>query len=155
MVLDRIVTRDPVRTRKAVSRGCKPFGPTSLLVRAHVQPCPASVHDRDACRWPVLPALVVILCFTLHVAERQTRIHLPRIRAALGDGSRPAKLVMLDMEAYRDLELTHRAFVTVLERPEFNQLKAGRRSARSARPISSPCPSTRTFLTRWSPCRRT
>jgi len=42
--------------------------------------------------WPVLPALVVILCFTLHVAERQTRIHLPRIRAALGDGARGRSL---------------------------------------------------------------
>jgi len=35
------------------------------------------------------------------------------------------KLVMLDMEAYRDLELTHRAFVKVLSEPEFVGLKAG------------------------------
>ncbi|MDP6945275.1 MAG: proline dehydrogenase family protein, partial [Myxococcota bacterium] len=46
-------------------------------------------------------------------------------RAAIGDGSGPAKLVMLDMEAYRDLELTHRAFVNVLARPEFTGLTAG------------------------------
>jgi len=45
--------------------------------------------------------------------------------AAMGDGSRPAKLVMLDMEAYRDLELTHRAFVEVLGREAFKGLKAG------------------------------
>jgi RHH-type transcriptional regulator, proline utilization regulon repressor / proline dehydrogenase / delta 1-pyrroline-5-carboxylate dehydrogenase len=45
--------------------------------------------------------------------------------AAIGDGSQAAKLVMLDMEAYSDLELTHRAFVEVLDREAFKALKAG------------------------------
>jgi RHH-type proline utilization regulon transcriptional repressor/proline dehydrogenase/delta 1-pyrroline-5-carboxylate dehydrogenase len=46
-------------------------------------------------------------------------------RVAMTEGKDEPKLVMLDMEAYRDLELTHRAFVEVLSRPEFKDLKAG------------------------------
>ena len=46
-------------------------------------------------------------------------------RAARGSDGKPDKLVMLDMEAYRDLELTFTAFRTVLDEPEFHSLKAG------------------------------
>ena len=46
-------------------------------------------------------------------------------RVAMTEGQGEPKLVMLDMEAYRDLELTHRAFTEVLSRPEFMGLKAG------------------------------
>ncbi len=51
-------------------------------------------------------------------------------RAALanavpGAGGLEPKLVYLDMEAYRDLELTVELFTRVLDRPEFEQLTAG------------------------------
>ena len=46
-------------------------------------------------------------------------------RAAIQHGRTTPKLVMLDMEAYRDLELTHRAFTRVLSEPEFQHLRAG------------------------------
>jgi D-alanyl-lipoteichoic acid acyltransferase DltB (MBOAT superfamily) len=37
--------------------------------------------------WPVLPALVVLLCGVLHCGERLLRPRLPGVRAALGDGA--------------------------------------------------------------------
>ena len=37
--------------------------------------------------WPVLPALVVLLCGLLHFAERLLRPRLPAVRAALGEGA--------------------------------------------------------------------
>ena len=39
--------------------------------------------------------------------------------------SSPPKFVYLDMEEYRDLELTIAAFTTVLVEPEFDRLDAG------------------------------
>jgi RHH-type proline utilization regulon transcriptional repressor/proline dehydrogenase/delta 1-pyrroline-5-carboxylate dehydrogenase len=52
--------------------------------------------------------------------------HLEELyRKAMVMGGEQPKMVMLDMEAYRDLELTHRAFVRVLSKPEFKQLSAG------------------------------
>jgi RHH-type proline utilization regulon transcriptional repressor/proline dehydrogenase/delta 1-pyrroline-5-carboxylate dehydrogenase len=41
------------------------------------------------------------------------------------DGSRIPKFVNLDMEEYRDLEITYRAFVTTLEQAEFTNYSAG------------------------------
>jgi RHH-type proline utilization regulon transcriptional repressor/proline dehydrogenase/delta 1-pyrroline-5-carboxylate dehydrogenase len=41
------------------------------------------------------------------------------------DGSRAAKFVTLDMEEYRDLAITHRAFIATLEQDEFFDLSAG------------------------------
>jgi RHH-type proline utilization regulon transcriptional repressor/proline dehydrogenase/delta 1-pyrroline-5-carboxylate dehydrogenase len=41
------------------------------------------------------------------------------------DGSRIPKFVNLDMEEYRDLEITYRAFVTTLEQAEFSNYSAG------------------------------
>ncbi|MCU0584521.1 MAG: bifunctional proline dehydrogenase/L-glutamate gamma-semialdehyde dehydrogenase [Desulfobacterales bacterium] len=41
------------------------------------------------------------------------------------DGTRTAKSVTLDMEAYRDLGLTAQAFMRTLDRPEFHSLFAG------------------------------
>jgi RHH-type proline utilization regulon transcriptional repressor/proline dehydrogenase/delta 1-pyrroline-5-carboxylate dehydrogenase len=41
------------------------------------------------------------------------------------DGTRVPKLVNLDMEEYRDLEITYRAFITTLDQPEFTSYKAG------------------------------
>jgi RHH-type transcriptional regulator, proline utilization regulon repressor / proline dehydrogenase / delta 1-pyrroline-5-carboxylate dehydrogenase len=46
-------------------------------------------------------------------------------RAAMENPDACQKLVMLDMEAYRDLELTYQAFTTVLDEPEFQTLTAG------------------------------
>ncbi|GGA63242.1 1-pyrroline-5-carboxylate dehydrogenase [Pseudoclavibacter endophyticus] len=48
---------------------------------------------------------------------------LPLYRVAAA--SSPAKLVNLDMESYRDLELTIAVFTRLLDRPEFAQLTAG------------------------------
>jgi RHH-type proline utilization regulon transcriptional repressor/proline dehydrogenase/delta 1-pyrroline-5-carboxylate dehydrogenase len=39
--------------------------------------------------------------------------------------SKPRTFVNLDMEEYRDLELSLRSFITVLDRPEFDDLEAG------------------------------
>jgi RHH-type proline utilization regulon transcriptional repressor/proline dehydrogenase/delta 1-pyrroline-5-carboxylate dehydrogenase len=41
------------------------------------------------------------------------------------DGSRVAKFVNLDMEEYRDLEITYQAFVSALEQAEFKNYSAG------------------------------
>ncbi|MGD2186215.1 MAG: bifunctional proline dehydrogenase/L-glutamate gamma-semialdehyde dehydrogenase, partial [Desulfobacterales bacterium] len=41
------------------------------------------------------------------------------------DGSRVPKFVNLDMESYRDLEITAMAFTRTLDRPEFKQYSAG------------------------------
>ncbi len=41
------------------------------------------------------------------------------------DGNRIAKFVNLDMEEYRDLEITYQAFVSALEQPEFRNYSAG------------------------------
>jgi RHH-type proline utilization regulon transcriptional repressor/proline dehydrogenase/delta 1-pyrroline-5-carboxylate dehydrogenase len=41
------------------------------------------------------------------------------------DGTRVPKLVNLDMEEYRDLEITFRAFIATLGQPEFADYKAG------------------------------
>jgi RHH-type proline utilization regulon transcriptional repressor/proline dehydrogenase/delta 1-pyrroline-5-carboxylate dehydrogenase len=41
------------------------------------------------------------------------------------DGTRVPKLVNLDMEAYRDLEITHQTFVRALSQPEFEDYQAG------------------------------
>ncbi len=41
------------------------------------------------------------------------------------DGSRIHKFVNLDMEEYRDLEITMQAFISTLEQEEFHQLSAG------------------------------
>ena len=41
------------------------------------------------------------------------------------DGSRIAKFVNLDMEEYRDLEITYQAFVSTLEQAEFRNYSAG------------------------------
>lgn len=46
-------------------------------------------------------------------------------RAAMSDGAGQHKLVMLDMEAYRDLELAQTAFRKVLSQTEFQHLRAG------------------------------
>lgn len=46
-------------------------------------------------------------------------------RAAMSPPKGTPKLVMLDMEAYRDLELTFQAFTKVLDEPEFQTLTAG------------------------------
>lgn len=46
-------------------------------------------------------------------------------RAAMAGGPRHHKLIMLDMEAYRDLDLAQTAFTDVLSRPEFLNLRAG------------------------------
>jgi RHH-type proline utilization regulon transcriptional repressor/proline dehydrogenase/delta 1-pyrroline-5-carboxylate dehydrogenase len=47
----------------------------------------------------------------------------PILRAA--SSARPPRLVMLDMEEYRDLELTTGAFRQILDEPEFETLEAG------------------------------
>jgi alginate O-acetyltransferase complex protein AlgI len=39
-----------------------------------------------AVSWPILPGLIVVACFALHVVERRARLALPRIRDALGYG---------------------------------------------------------------------
>ena len=41
------------------------------------------------------------------------------------DGTQTPKLVYLDMEAYRDLEMTCAAFIQTLEKPEFKDVMAG------------------------------
>ena len=41
------------------------------------------------------------------------------------DGTRVQKMVNLDMEEYRDLEITFRAFVETLDQPEFRDYSAG------------------------------
>jgi len=41
------------------------------------------------------------------------------------DGSRIPKFVNLDMEEYRDLQITYQAFVSTLEQPEFHNYSAG------------------------------
>ncbi len=46
-------------------------------------------------------------------------------RFTRADGTRVPKLVNLDMEEYRDLEITYRAFVQTLEKPEFKDYMAG------------------------------
>ncbi len=43
----------------------------------------------------------------------------------LADGSKRAKFVNLDMEEYRDLEMTIAAFTRTLDEPEFKSLRAG------------------------------
>ncbi|MGB0645525.1 MAG: bifunctional proline dehydrogenase/L-glutamate gamma-semialdehyde dehydrogenase [Bradymonadia bacterium] len=71
------------------------------------------------------------ICAQLSVLAFDTSLH--RIcdalrelyRAARGENGQSDKLVMLDMEAYRDLEMTFTAFKTVLDEPEFLSLKAG------------------------------
>ncbi len=50
-------------------------------------------------------------------AQNNTFAHL--------DGSRAPKLVNLDMEEYRDLEITYHAFIRTLEQPEFKDYQAG------------------------------
>ena len=49
---------------------------------------------------------------------------MDRLYRAAAEAS-PPKLIMLDMEAYRDLELTHRAFTTMLDQPAYRNLRAG------------------------------
>jgi RHH-type proline utilization regulon transcriptional repressor/proline dehydrogenase/delta 1-pyrroline-5-carboxylate dehydrogenase len=62
----------------------------------------------------------------LDASLERISVSLRRIyRAAIQHGRDTPKLVMLDMEAYRDLELTHRAFTQVLGEPEFQDLRAG------------------------------
>jgi RHH-type transcriptional regulator, proline utilization regulon repressor / proline dehydrogenase / delta 1-pyrroline-5-carboxylate dehydrogenase len=46
-------------------------------------------------------------------------------RFVRADGTQVPKLVNLDMEEYRDLEITWAAFIQTLEQPEFKQYKAG------------------------------
>ena len=41
------------------------------------------------------------------------------------DGTRVPKLVNLDMEEYRDLEITYKSFIRTLEKPEFKEYMAG------------------------------
>lgn len=66
---------------------------------------------------------------TLAMDENLERVcHELRIlyRKALSTSTESCgKLVMLDMESYRDLELTYRAFTTVLKDAEFSNLRAG------------------------------
>jgi RHH-type proline utilization regulon transcriptional repressor/proline dehydrogenase/delta 1-pyrroline-5-carboxylate dehydrogenase len=47
-----------------------------------------------------------------------------RFRDARGDGAGMPKLVSLDMEAYRDLQLTYELFTQLLDEPEFTELSA-------------------------------
>lgn len=56
------------------------------------------------------------------VKERLRRLY--RVAQTSGGQGRP-KLVTLDMEEYRDLELTVRSFREVLDEPEFERLEAG------------------------------
>lgn len=70
------------------------------------------------------------ICAQLDVLAWQSSLDrvcesLERLYRAAMKPDGPSKVVMLDMEAYRDLELTHRAFVQVLSKPEFSQLSAG------------------------------
>jgi RHH-type proline utilization regulon transcriptional repressor/proline dehydrogenase/delta 1-pyrroline-5-carboxylate dehydrogenase len=46
-------------------------------------------------------------------------------RFARADGTQVPKLVNLDMEEYRDLEITYQAFIRTLEKPEFKDYMAG------------------------------
>ncbi|GGI39654.1 1-pyrroline-5-carboxylate dehydrogenase [Cnuibacter physcomitrellae] len=52
---------------------------------------------------------------------------LPLFREAMRPVAqgRPAKFINLDMEEYKDLDLTIAVFTTLLDRPEFTQLEAG------------------------------
>lgn len=61
------------------------------------------------------------LCFEHSVAALVERLVAIYRRAS----TEPQKLVVLDMEAYRDLELTVSAFQAVLDRPEFGTVSAG------------------------------
>jgi RHH-type proline utilization regulon transcriptional repressor/proline dehydrogenase/delta 1-pyrroline-5-carboxylate dehydrogenase len=61
------------------------------------------------------------LCFEASVAALAERL-TPIYQAA---GGEPSKLVVLDMEAYRDVEITVAAFRRVLDQPEFAQVAAG------------------------------
>ena len=65
---------------------------------------------------------VSVLAFEASVRAIQERLRL-LYRAA--QQSLPAKLVNLDMEEYRDLELTVEAFMRTLNEPEFKNLTAG------------------------------
>jgi RHH-type proline utilization regulon transcriptional repressor/proline dehydrogenase/delta 1-pyrroline-5-carboxylate dehydrogenase len=62
------------------------------------------------------------LCFDVSVAALAERLAPIYQAAAQADGS---KLVVLDMEAYRDVELTLAAFRRVLDQPECAQVTAG------------------------------
>ncbi len=46
-------------------------------------------------------------------------------RFTRADGTRVPKLVNLDMEEYRDLEITYKSFIRTLEQPEFKDYMAG------------------------------
>jgi RHH-type proline utilization regulon transcriptional repressor/proline dehydrogenase/delta 1-pyrroline-5-carboxylate dehydrogenase len=61
------------------------------------------------------------------LAERLARLYREAAarRFTLPDGRQVPKVVTLDMEAYRDLELTAAAFMRSLERPELNSVFAG------------------------------
>ncbi|HWP08955.1 MAG TPA: bifunctional proline dehydrogenase/L-glutamate gamma-semialdehyde dehydrogenase, partial [Polyangiaceae bacterium] len=60
------------------------------------------------------------------VAEKLATIYRAALAPARSNGQAPEpKLVYLDMEAYRDLELTVELFMRVLDRPEFLRLTAG------------------------------
>jgi RHH-type proline utilization regulon transcriptional repressor/proline dehydrogenase/delta 1-pyrroline-5-carboxylate dehydrogenase len=69
------------------------------------------------------------ICANLDVLAEQDS--LARIEERLTDlyraarDARPRTFVNLDMEEYRDLELSLRSFMTVLDRPEFDDLEAG------------------------------
>ena len=63
-----------------------------------------------------------VLRFDHEVERIATRLR--RLYAA-ADGYRPAKFVNLDMEEYRDLELTLAVFRRVLDEPAFRQTRAG------------------------------
>lgn len=64
------------------------------------------------------------VAFDHSLSEIQKRLR-QIYRAALKDSAEQSKLVYLDMEAYRDLELTWRSFQSLLDEPEFQQLSAG------------------------------
>jgi len=57
-----------------------------------------------------------------HVVEKLTPLFRRAMQAAPG---KPSKFINLDMEEYRDLDLTIAVFTTILDQPEFEQLEAG------------------------------
>jgi RHH-type proline utilization regulon transcriptional repressor/proline dehydrogenase/delta 1-pyrroline-5-carboxylate dehydrogenase len=71
--------------------------------------------------------LVAFRATVAHVAERLRRLYraAARHRYTHPDGRVTPKFINLDMEEYRDLEITVRAFQEVLDEPEFLPLSAG------------------------------
>ena len=73
---------------------------------------------------------VVVLCKVIEVADSRPEVNELALLEEELNGVRTAKFVNLDMEEYRDLDITCAAFTQTLEEPEFRTSEIfSRRSA--------------------------